>query len=597
MRTQPLEWTSRTLASVSLLNARSHAAGMLLAGMFRSATAILMAMLLDVVWPLPAGPRAVFVGMWLGYLTVISVKARRMSRRSRKNPEQIARQIELLRPDLDNALIHSLQFEGSPTGDAEEAAFLHREIERAENAASGLDAKKLVDLKSVKRERKRLAFLLLLLAGIGICFPRFFRFELPRFSGFWQDRPPFTLTDFRVSPGNIVLPPGGSFTVTVQTSGAEPHSMELICGTNLSAQASVALLPDGNGSYSGKLSRLNADTWYYALSDTGRSPRYQAQVASSPRLRMSRSTAHRHAPPMHSSFAERVADPHNRGVVEAAEYRSTLRALGDVGLAATDIASQLRQDLKSSRRNGRSEPFRPMRYQTAARALQTRIDEIAKQVRQFKRRTAGATGKGSLRQHLKLLDDRLSNARTVLHKSEAAPSAKGFNAAARAMQLALSAAPTLEQMLRAQGTASRIRRIASGPDRGLQTRPALSSQAGKPKATDSLQGAGGQRIPGAEASRAIRMPDGTGYSHGGEARAVQGISSAAGNSAAADAVAGRSSNAGKGSTAEVSHQAGEKIPDRTTGRRPRGVNAAAARYPSEYRGLVRDYFKAVGEGK
>lgn len=264
---------------------------------------------LDIVWPWAAPLRTLFLIAWLAGIVVVGVRAyRRYGVRSMDpaRPEvwsaQTAREIERQRPDLDNALIHAVQFGNAlEVADPTAAALMRRELARAEQQAATLQTDAFVERAPFVRERRLLLFVLGFYLLIAVISPRAYRFELPRLFAPWSDAPPFSLTDFEVTPANAQVHSGDELLVTVKVSGLMPHRLELMAGTGATGQP-LLLSESEPGVYTARMESLTHDTWYYAGADTGRSRRYTVQVSQEPLVRKLTVTYHpptyTHRPPV-----------------------------------------------------------------------------------------------------------------------------------------------------------------------------------------------------------------------------------------------------------------------------------------------------------
>jgi hypothetical protein len=354
---------SRTAATEALdaarrLQARVHRSADACTIAWKVLAALLIAGALDMLWPLPALLRAGWAlgaGCWAlakallllsvrpspsGLLSRVHSQARRRSQGPTGAPPPVAlavgpggegrtepgvsdaalaRAIERLRPELDNALIHAVQFGPAVAlpPDQPGAIFLRRERERAARLAAQLPLHAVVD-RSTLRDARRilLAVILFLLLTIAL-FPRVWRFELPRFFAFWTDLPPFTLTDFAVTPRGVRLFSGDGLAVTVRVGGLMPQRLELITGQAGEPDQTLPLTAVDAGVFEARLEGLTRDTWYCVAADTGRSARYLAQVV--PRL-PARTAANRAASGSHPGQRPGQAE-------QASAPRPTLRRL------------------------------------------------------------------------------------------------------------------------------------------------------------------------------------------------------------------------------------------------------------------------------
>jgi hypothetical protein len=281
---------TETLDAARRLQARVHRRANACRVAWKVLALLLFAGTLDLLWPWPALLRAgcmLGVGGWALWksLRFPPVLPGDEGGTEPAAPEAaLARAIERRRPELDNALIHAVQF--GPTvalpSDHPVAIFRHRELVRAARLAVQLPLQEVVDRAPLQNTRRTLlAVTLGTLLTIAL-FPRAWRFELPRFFAFWTDALPFTLTDFTVTPRGVRLFPGDGLAITVHVGGLLPHRLELITEQAGQPDQTLPLTAADTDVYEARLEGLTRDTWYYVAADTGRSARYLAQIAPRP---------------------------------------------------------------------------------------------------------------------------------------------------------------------------------------------------------------------------------------------------------------------------------------------------------------------------
>ena len=295
---------AKTLETARRLQTRARLTTQMFAVLWRAGFVLLTAFALDMVWPWPSPLRALFMIVWAGGIGFGGLRSWRQERRARPREEQVAREIEALHPGLDNALIHAVQFGAQPTLTGTQADLIRRELARAEQEAARLSPESGV--ARAPMQRQRLGFLLV--AGFvlltAVLTPRAYRFELPRFFAPWLDTPPFTLTDFDVSPAGAVVRSGESLVVSVRVGGWLPHQLELMTGSGKTLQPTT-LTATGDGTYVAQLDRLTQDTAYFVAADTGRSPRYLVHVNTAPQLHKLMVTLH---PPAYAKQPDKTVE-------------------------------------------------------------------------------------------------------------------------------------------------------------------------------------------------------------------------------------------------------------------------------------------------
>ncbi len=184
------------------------------------------------------------------------------------------RRIDSENAELENAFINACDFSSrlsqpiSPTT----AGLMRIEIARAEAAAAPL-VKQFQDNCPLWQRpiiRKLLTILLMALLPIPIC-PRFFGFEVPRFLLSWEGTPPFTWTDFHISPSNPVVGRGGEVSFRATLGGKLPDRLDLVSQSGNGTPSRAPLMPEPDGTYRFTLKHLLADTSIQLQGETGRS--------------------------------------------------------------------------------------------------------------------------------------------------------------------------------------------------------------------------------------------------------------------------------------------------------------------------------------
>jgi hypothetical protein len=284
--------TSYALKAAHRLSVRARAA----AGRFHVASAVigmlLIAMVVDAVLPLH--------GFLRGLTTVlIAVSAyTNLARYRRESHEELVRLdraaalVETGHPEWENALINAVQLsrKRETITDEATATLIDQELIRAEALAERMPLAEMADVSAVTSARNRMFIIAGIALAIAVFYPRIYRFELPRMLLFWQDRAPFTLTDFHLEPKNAHVKPGGSIEISLTTSGVQPSSVSLVTAPRGAAEQSTPMFARQEGGYNLALEDIRADTDYYVRANTGRSERYHITVDQAPKLKEAKVT-------------------------------------------------------------------------------------------------------------------------------------------------------------------------------------------------------------------------------------------------------------------------------------------------------------------
>lgn len=277
--------------------------------------AILLVMLFDLFFPVPGPVRGTAIVSIIAYEAWSLWSIRKASRIEDVRLDRAARLVEDRHPELNNALINAVQFEArliQRNGDTSDqsAGLMRREMARAEQAAVTILPKPVAEIAEVRRSRQALAVVFGVAILSLVLFPRFWRFEAPRLLLFWKDSPPFTLTDFMVTPGDAHVRSGGSLSIQVKTGGLVPDSLILVT-VNGGRERSMPLSIDDDSVYSQTLENIGQDTGYFVRGSSGRSKRYSILVDSAPEAQNVRATLQ---PPAYSGRPKSVITVGRAGI-------------------------------------------------------------------------------------------------------------------------------------------------------------------------------------------------------------------------------------------------------------------------------------------
>ena len=347
----------------------------------RQGVAALLALgITDILLPLSGRLRG-FLLLWT--LANSLLTRRRNAANDAPNFSAVARFVEADRPELDNALIHAAQFAALLEEDPQRpSAFLmRREVERADRKASGLPHAEIVPTMPLRRERRKTQIALALTLLSLLLFPRAWRFETPRLLAFWQDNPPFTLTDFTVLPGNAQVPAGSGLTVTVGLSGVLPASLELVSARNGAEPQTTPMLKRDDRTFSARMENLSAATWYYVRGGTGRSSRYILQVKPAPDKKLK--------PQKNTKQTDRAAQNAAQNSASAPKV-DTANELRELANQQAKLAQDAKQNAKRNPKTGDPQ----------TEALRKRQGELAKKAERLAQKLKSAPGNGEVKSKL-----------------------------------------------------------------------------------------------------------------------------------------------------------------------------------------------------
>jgi hypothetical protein len=337
--------------------------------------------LLDLLFALPVAVRwAGLIGQ-AGFLAWSLRDLLSMRARNRISAARAARLVEERHPELDNALIHAVQFshetvesrgadfpvgERWPSQDGPEAKSLEqrqgtagqkpgatdgprpstfdwlkqREIERGERAVAVVAVRDVVD----RAAERRALWVLAGLAGVwvlaALCFPMALRAVVPRLMMPWRDEltPPFSLTRFEVRPPGATVRVGDSLSLAVRVSGPVPEDLALMTRTGGAEWQRLALESVEAGEYGVTLDALREDTWFYVQGGSSRSAKYRIRVLSPPVVRSLRVTYTYPAYTARAPLTEAVGD---HGIHALTGTRAALEIRSNRPLRGGEMAVQL----------------------------------------------------------------------------------------------------------------------------------------------------------------------------------------------------------------------------------------------------------------
>lgn len=283
-----LRWVRRATTGRSFVAASARVAAASLA-------ALLAAVGLDALRPMPAWALALISLGWLGALGVGVARSAWRSIRACPNLRATARLIETRAEVPHNRVINALLFSRgapAPTGGALEAVLIARAVERG---GVGLEAasESAVLAPEVAAATRWLAALLiaaLMVVGGVATLPRVFSAVLPRFAEPFADHPAYSPTDFHLTIDPAEPSLGEDVEVRVRTSGRQPRSLRLIVRGRESAAHPLplaltpALKPGEASLFTATLSDLRTPLRVHAEGDTGRSRAITIVPATIPRI-------------------------------------------------------------------------------------------------------------------------------------------------------------------------------------------------------------------------------------------------------------------------------------------------------------------------
>ncbi len=248
---------------------------------------VALVFLLDLLVGMPAPVRWVALVGQAVFLIWSVVGVSKLRSRGGTGDEWAARVLEEMHPEIDNALIHAVQF-AQVRGEvsADKARLIDRELRRAATVATAIPAREVASSPGEKAALNRMAVLLCVWAVVGITFSSGFAAIMPRLFLPWLDAftPPYSATHFDVRPQGTTVKYDDSLAVSVKVSGRIPEHIALMTQAGNGGWHRVALETEGSNTYSVKLDGLRSETNYYVQANTGRSALYRIVVTRPPTI-------------------------------------------------------------------------------------------------------------------------------------------------------------------------------------------------------------------------------------------------------------------------------------------------------------------------
>jgi hypothetical protein len=256
-----------------------------LVGQWLAGVAVLA--LLDLLFGLPVWLRWIALVVQAGW-ALRGIGSILLNDIERVSEDRAARTIEERHPELDNALIHAVQFERAASQeDRLWAGLIGREMERAQRLAGDIPPEYRSERLDERAVRLRAAALLAGWALATAVAPGIVSVVIPRLYLPWRDSntPPYSLTRFEVRPGATSIPASDGLTITARVTGLRTDNPALLVHGDGRAWQRIGLMEDAPDTYSVRLDPLRSNAEFYVEGSTGRSPIYRIAVTRPPVVR------------------------------------------------------------------------------------------------------------------------------------------------------------------------------------------------------------------------------------------------------------------------------------------------------------------------
>lgn len=271
---------------------RAHGRRAVLLAIVRTAwvvpMALLIAIYLDVVFPMSAGWRVGFDALIAATACAAAWTGFRVATRSLSRSRMVARMVEQRHPEARNDLVNAIDFEealqaGEPRNVSR--ALMDAEIAEAAEVVRKLPGFSALRPKSLGREALFMAGAVGIAALLPAVFPHVFGAVLPRFLDPFGDHPPYSATRFAVMPAGHSINYGEDLRVDVDTSGRPVDDVTLVVEDLDGRQmAELPMFRSDDRSFFQTIEGPRSDLNYYARIEGGRSKRYPLTINQIPRI-------------------------------------------------------------------------------------------------------------------------------------------------------------------------------------------------------------------------------------------------------------------------------------------------------------------------
>ncbi len=193
------------------------------------------------------------------------------------------------------SILTGLELEATPAGRACPVRFAatsadlgRMAVDQAAALAARVPAARAVPAKPLGQS---LASFVALLAGIGLLallMPKLAATQWRRFTSPLADVPPFSSTEFKVTPGDTKVIYGEELGIQAATSGTPVDQVELVLEDQGGRQTVLPMFPEREGVWQTVLAKVTEPSIYYVRAYRARSERYRIDVITVPRIENAR---------------------------------------------------------------------------------------------------------------------------------------------------------------------------------------------------------------------------------------------------------------------------------------------------------------------
>lgn len=252
---------------------------------------LLLAAWLDLLWEMPPDLRtaAVWIAGAIGLL-LLGLLMVRLFRSSQ--PADVARRLDAA-GESEGRIFTGWELAERGFGRHNSASLslsaglAHIAVERASSEAVQVPLDRAAPLRPALRSAATLIGVLALVGVLWLGLPNLARTQWNRFWHPTADVPPFSLTEFTVTPGNASVIYGNDLEIRAAVRGTPVEQLELVLETP-SGQQSLPMFQESGGGWRAVLSKITESSHYFVRAYHARSVKYGIDVITVPLLENAR---------------------------------------------------------------------------------------------------------------------------------------------------------------------------------------------------------------------------------------------------------------------------------------------------------------------
>ncbi len=206
------------------------------------------------------------------------------------------------------------------------AALAGLAVADAAASAAAVPRAKVAPVRPLGRSLAALGLVWAAVAVAAVSLPGLTSTQWNRFLRPWADIPPFSLSSFKIEPGNVKVPYGSELEIRATVSGAPVEQLELVLESAHGREPPLPMFPEANGVWRAVLAKVVEPADYFVRAYRARSTRFRIDVVTVPLIEAARL---RIAPP---AYANRAA------------YEGPMPKEGVSGLRGTSVQIFLRSN-------------------------------------------------------------------------------------------------------------------------------------------------------------------------------------------------------------------------------------------------------------